>query len=332
MGAELIGVSDRVLDAPSLFQEAGVAEGMTNHWIDVRDGERVSEIVRMSHPEILVHMAAQSLVGVGYAQPLLTYETNVMGTVNVLEAVRRSPETRVVVVVTSDKCYDNRDHSRRHAEGDAMGGTDPYSSSKGCAELVTGAYRDSYLAGSDCRVASVRAGNVIGGGDWSTDRLAADAMRAALCGETLHVRSPDSIRPWQHVLNPLGGYLVLAQALWDRPDLAGGWNFGPGDHDAVSVRSLLEMIRARWPDTLSWSPDGGAHPFEPVALQIDSTRARDVLGWDPPWDIRRGVDALVAWFVEFRSHSDMRAVSLGQIAAFGQESSPSREPDGAPVG
>ncbi len=322
MGAEVTGISDRVLPPPSLFEVADVAGGMSNHWVDIRDGQRLSSAVRASRPEVVVHMAAQSLVRTSFEQPHLTYETNVMGTVNVLEAVRQSPETQVVVVVTSDKCYDNRDHARRHREDDPMGGTDPYASSKGCAELVTGAYRESFLDAQGCRVATVRAGNVIGGGDWSRDRLMADAMRAALSGETLEVRNPDSIRPWQHVLNPLSGYLVLAKALWDTADLAGGWNFGPSDDDTMSVRSLLDLIGRRWPGGLAWRPDGGAHPPEAPSLRIDSTRAGQILGWKPTWDIGQALDALVEWYRAFGSRADMSAVSLRQIEAFGQRISP----------
>lgn len=324
MGAQVTGVSDRVLPAPSLFEAASVGDRMTHRWVDVRDGPALVSAVRSAEPEVVFHLAAQSLVRTSLEEPVLTYETNVMGTVHLLEAVRQSPATRVTVVVTSDKCYDNADPNRPHRESDPMGGSDPYASSKGCAELVTGAYRSSYFArgGADaCRVATARAGNVIGGGDWSRDRILADAMRTALGGTCLEVRNPESVRPWQHVLNPLSGYLLLAQRLWVSPDLAGGWNFGPDEKDTMSVRSLLELFGERWPGQFEWRHDGSPHPHEEPALRLDSSLARDGLGWQPTWDLARGIDAFTEWLCAYRDRDVQGAgeTTRRQVGEFEQQ-------------
>ncbi len=324
LGAHLSGLSDQVLPAPSLFEVAEVADGMQTHWVDIRDPGALASAFRATEPEIVLHLAAQSLVRTSWENPRLTYETNVMGTVNLLEAVRATPSVRVAVIVTSDKCYDNADPDRRHPDSDPMGGDDPYASSKGCAELVTSAYRTSFFGadgadggtGAPCRIATARAGNVIGGGDWSRDRLVPDAMRATLAGGRLDVRNPGSIRPWQHVLNPLGGYLLLAQQLWAHPQLVGGWNFGPDDDGTVSVGSLLEEIAVRWPGAFAWHRDDGPHPAEERALRIDSSRTRQSLGWRPAWNLNAGVTALVEWYAAYRDGARMGDVTRHQISEF----------------
>ncbi len=324
LGARVTGLSDRVLPPPSLYDVAGVGAGMQTHWVDIRDADALARAVRACEPEIVLHLAAQSLVRTSLEQPRLTFEANVMGTVHLLEAVRTTPGVQVAIVVTSDKCYDNSDPDRSHPDSDPMGGNDPYASSKGCAELVTAAYRTSYFAtdatadGADvpCRIATARAGNVIGGGDWSRDRLVPDAMRATLAGGRLEVRNPESIRPWQHVLNPLGGYLLLAQHLWTRPDLAGGWNFGPDDDSMISVGSLLELVAARWPGTFAWHRDDGPHPAEERSLRIDSSHTQQALGWRPAWNLADGIAALVAWYEAYRDGAPMGDVTLAQIAEF----------------
>jgi CDP-glucose 4,6-dehydratase len=245
-----------------------------------------------------------------------------MGTVNVLEAVRATPSVRAVVNVTSDKCYDNDAARplRPFVESDPMGGHDPYSNSKGCAELVTDAYRRSFFAAGAAddaaRIGSARAGNVIGGGDWGEDRLIPDFMRGALADEPIPVRNPDAVRPWQHVLNPLSGYLRLAEALHAAPENQGGWNFGPDLGDARTVRWIAERVTELWPGELRWEVDPGPHPHEARFLALDSAKSREQLGWAPTWDLDEALDGVVAWYRALRDGQDMRAVTLAQIKAF----------------
>lgn len=267
-------------------------------------------------------MAAQPLVRRSYAEPLETFETNVMGTVNVLEAARCQEGIGVVINVTSDKCYESRQSGRPFAEDDPMGGHDPYSASKGAAELVTGAYLRSFYAGPQGpRLASARAGNVIGGGDWGEDRLVADVMKAAVAGEPVRVRNPDAVRPWQHVLCPLGGYLLLAQALWDSPELAGAWNFGPDERDARPVGWLVGRLAELWPNGIEVLADEGPHPHEAPALRLDSAKARERLGWRPAMGLEEGLQATVAWWLSLQDRRDMLAVTREQIAAVAADAS-----------
>ncbi len=317
LGARVTGFSLGVPTDPSLFELARVAEGMQSIEGDIRDHDAIATAVGSAAPEIVIHMAAQSLVRPSFLEPRETYETNVMGTVNVLEAIRLAgSRVRAVVNVTSDKCYENREWEWGYREDEPMGGHDPYSSSKGCAELVTAAFRRSFFAAADgTRLASARAGNVIGGGDWGSDRLVPDIMRSALAGEELRVRYPNSIRPWQHVLNPLSGYLVLAQALWESPEHACGWNFGPPEDDARTVAWIVERAGELWPDELRWVLDEGSHPHEARYLKLDSSRARARLGWRPLLGLDTALEATVAWYRELRAGADMRAVTVGQIEA-----------------
>jgi CDP-glucose 4,6-dehydratase len=318
LGARVTGFSSGLPTHPSLHELARVSEGMESIEGDVRDAESVARAVAAGEPEVVIHMAAQSLVRRSFAEPRDTYATNVMGTVNVLDAVRGHGDgVRAVVNVTSDKCYENREWEWGYREHEPMGGHDPYSNSKGCAELVTSAFRSSFFSDPDGpRVASARAGNVIGGGDWGEDRLVPDIMRAALAGEPVRVRNPNSIRPWQHVLNPLSGYLVLAQALWEAPECAAGWNFGPVEEDARPVGSMVERIAELWPDDLRWTLDDGPHPHEARYLKLDSSRARGRLGWRPPVALDEALASIVDWYQALREGADMRAVTLGQIESF----------------
>ena len=323
MGAEVTGLSAGVPTEPSLYGLARVGDGLSSVTADVRDYEAVARAVAEARPEVVMHMAAQSLVRPSFADPRGTYETNVMGTVNVLEAVRVAGGVRVVVNVTSDKCYDNREWDWGYREYEPKGGHDPYSNSKGCAELVTDAYRRSFFApDGETRLASARAGNVIGGGDWADERLIPDIMRGALSGEPILIRNPEAIRPWQHVLNPLSGYLLLAQALWDDAALADGWNFGPADEDARPVRWITQRLTELWPDEIDWRVDEGPHPHEARYLKLDSSRARARLGWAPRWDLGRGLDATVEWYRALHKQQDLRDVTLGQIEAFHYASAP----------
>jgi CDP-glucose 4,6-dehydratase len=325
LGAELTGYSLDVPTEPSLYELARVGDGMrAESWADVRDYERLAEAVSAARPEVVIHMAAQALVRRSFDDPRETYGTNVMGTVNLLEAVRAAGDVRVVINVTSDKCYENREWEWGYREEEAMGGFDPYSSSKGCAELVTAAYRRSFFGDpAGAALASARAGNVIGGGDWGAERLLPDLMRAALAGERLAVRNPEAIRPWQHVINPLAGYLALARALWEDPGHAGGWNFGPPEEDARSVRWVVQRACERWPATLEWDHDAGPHRHEALQLKLDSSRARHRLGWRPLVSLDRAIDATVEWYGQLAAHADMRVVTLEQIDALVGAGAPS---------
>jgi CDP-glucose 4,6-dehydratase len=315
LGARVTGFSIGVPTEPSLFELARVEEGMESIEGDVRDHSALLAALEASRPEVVIHMAAQSLVRRSFDQPRETYETNVIGTVNLLDAVRLSGDgVRAVVNVTSDKCYENREWEWGYREDEPMGGHDPYSNSKGCAELVTAAFRSSFFSDVDGpRVASARAGNVIGGGDWGAERLLPDIMRAALAGEQVRVRNPNSIRPWQHVLNPLSGYLLLAQSLWDSPASASGWNFGPPDEEARPVGWIIERMAELWPQELRWAPDEGPHPHEARYLKLDSSRARARLGWSPPVHLDAALRSIVEWYRELAEGADMRAVTLGQV-------------------
>jgi CDP-glucose 4,6-dehydratase len=318
LGAQLTGFSSGLPTEPSMHQLARVGEGMESVEGDICDPEAIAAAVESSRPEIVVHMAAQALVRRAFDEPRDTFATNVMGTVNLLDAVRRhAAGVRAVVIVTTDKCYENREWEWGYREDERMGGHDPYASSKGCAELVTSAYRRSYFSDPDGpRIASARAGNVIGGGDWGLDRLVPDIMRAALAGEAVRVRNPNSIRPWQHVLNPLNGYLVLAQALCESTEFATGWNFGPPDADARPVGWIVERMAELWPDQLRWELDAGPHPHEARYLKLDSSRARSRLGWRPPVELDQALQSIVDWYQALREGADMRAATLAQIESF----------------
>jgi CDP-glucose 4,6-dehydratase len=318
LGAEVTGFSDGVPTQPSLYELARVGAGMESVVGDVRDAGAVAGAVAGCKPEVVIHMAAQPLVRRSFAEPRATYETNVMGTVNLLEAVRLEGGVRAVVNVTTDKCYENREWEWGYRENEPMGGHDPYSSSKGAAELVTSAYRRSFFSDPEGpRLASARAGNVIGGGDWGEDRLVPDLMRAALAGETAQVRNPNSIRPWQHVVNPLSGYLVLAQAIWESPRHAGGWNFGPPDEEARPVGWLIERLASLWPERVRWAVDDGPHPHEANYLKLDSSLARSRLGWRPLVALDLALAETAAWYRELEAEAEMREVTLRQLELFG---------------
>jgi CDP-glucose 4,6-dehydratase len=286
---------------------------------DVRDFDAVARAFERSRPEIVIHMAAQPLVRRSFVDPRTTFETNVLGTVNVLEAVRTASGVRVVVIVTSDKCYENRGWDWAYRENEPMGGYDPYSSSKGAAELVTAAYRCSFFStGEGTRLGSARSGNVIGGGDWAAERLVPDVVRAMVDGTTLRIRNPAAVRPWQHVLNPLSGYLMLAQALWSSADFATAWNFGPPDEEVRPVSWVVESLRERWAGRPNWEHDAGSHPPEAGYLKLDSSRARNRLGWRPGVSLETALDRIADWYDALLSGADMRAVTLGQIDELGR--------------
>jgi len=319
LGARVSGFADCVPTSPSLFDLARVADDVSDVRADVRDYEALLEAMADARPEVVLHLAAQPFVRRSFADPRGTYETNVMGTVNVLEAARETAGVRAIVCITTDKCYDNDPSRPRRpfVESDSMGGHDPYSSSKGCAELVVDAYRRSFFDAPDGpNVASARAGNVIGGGDWGEDRLVPDFMRGALAGKPIPVRNPEAVRPWQHVLNPLSGYLRLAQELHAGPGMRGGWNFGPALDEARPVRWIADRVSELWPGELRWELDANPHPHEAHYLALDSGKARERLGWTPVWDLDEALAGTVAWYRALHDGADMRAVTLGQIEAF----------------
>jgi CDP-glucose 4,6-dehydratase len=325
LGAEMAGYALAPETDPSLFDRANIASCGQSTIADIRDAAALSSALKDFQPDIVLHLAAQALVRQSYVDPVGTYATNVMGTVNVLEAVRSTPSVRAVVVVTTDKCYENREWPWGYRETDAMGGYDPYSSSKGCAELVVSAYRRSFFPASThashgVGLASARAGNVIGGGDWSTDRLIPDIVRAIAEGRPVQIRNPHAIRPWQHVLEPVRGYLMLAQALFEKgPAFADAWNFGPYDFDARPVEWIVRRMTELWGDGASWAVDPGDHPHEAQYLKLDCSKTMQQLEWRPRWSLDQSIGNIVSWHKAVSAGEDARALTLQQIEAYNSE-------------
>ena len=317
-GANVVGYALPPPTVPSLFVTAKVAEGMTSITGDVRDFSALLSTFKKYQPEIVIHMAAQSLVRYSYASPIETYSTNVMGTVHLLEAARQTGIVRAIVNVTSDKCYENREWVWGYRENEPMGGYDPYSSSKGCAELVTSAYRRSFFEPSGIALASVRAGNVIGGGDWADDRLIPDIMRAIVAGKSVLIRNKKAVRPWQHVLEPLSGYLMLARKLCEEGiRFTEAWNFGPNDGDAKSVLWVVEQLTQMWGEGAGWTLDAGSdHPHEAHYLALDCSKAKARLNWHPKWSLECTLRQIVDWHKSFRDQNNMRDITLRQIASY----------------
>jgi CDP-glucose 4,6-dehydratase len=321
LGAVVTGYALEPPTKPSLFETANVASGMNSIIGDVRDLPHLSEVFQSTQPEIVIHMAAQPLVRESYVDPVGTYATNVMGTVHVLECARQTESVRVVLVVTSDKCYENREWIWGYRESDPVGGHDPYSSSKGCAELVTSAYRRSFLNGTGdppVGLASARSGNVIGGGDWATDRLVPDAMRAFMSGCPLKVRNPGALRPWQHVLEPLAGYLVLCKRLYGAPQqYAEAWNFGPRNDETRPVSYLADSLARLWGDRAAWETDHADYPHEANYLKLDSSKAFARLGWTLRWSLDQAIAFTVDWYRAYaRGAADLRQYTLDQIMRY----------------
>ena len=319
LGARVAGYALKPPSDPSLWQLVGGSAGVASTTIaDIRDQDDLSKVVRAFQPEIVFHLAAQSLVHPSYDDPTGTYATNVMGTVNLLEAVRRTPGVRAVVNVTSDKCYQNPETGQAYREDDPMGGRDPYSSSKGCAELVTTAYRASFFDKADApALASARAGNVIGGGDWAADRIVPDTVRAAVAGKPVLVRNPHAVRPWQHVLEPLCGYLQLAERLCAAPrDFAEGWNFGSNEEDAVPVETVVSSVARLWGPPAGWTTDKGPHPHEAHFLRLDNTKARMRLDWRPRLRLQTALAWTVEWYKKQAQGADARELTLAQIERY----------------
>jgi CDP-glucose 4,6-dehydratase len=314
MNAQVVGYALTPPTNPNLFEVAEVAKGMTSVIGDIRDLAKLKLVFAEHNPEVVIHMAAQPLVRQSYQNPVETYSTNVMGTVHLFEAVRNTPGIKAVVNVTSDKCYENKEWHWGYREDEPMGGYDPYSNSKACSELVTSAYRSSFFLDKNIALASARAGNVIGGGDWALDRLIPDTLRAFERSQSVIIRNPDAIRPWQHVLEPLGGYLVLAERLYkDGQAYSEGWNFGPCDDDARSVRWIVEHLASNWGKGASWGLDVGSFPHEANNLKLDISRAKNLLGWQPRWTLGTALQATTDWHRKWLVGSDMKAVTLEQI-------------------
>jgi CDP-glucose 4,6-dehydratase len=321
LGAEVIGYSLAPPTQPSLFKDAQVADGIISIHGDVCDLPGLKAAIFEHAPEIVIHMAAQSLVRLSYKDPVETFTTNVMGTVNVLEAVRCVPEIRVLLNVTTDKCYENKEWLWGYREHDPLGGHDPYSSSKGCAELVTSAYRRSFFeADADAwgtSVATVRAGNVIGGGDWATDRLVPDIMRAIMAKRPVLIRNPAAIRPWQHVLEPLNGYLTLIEHMWENGHIyTGSWNFGPHDGDAKPVSWVVGRLTECWGDGARWELDQSDNPHEAYYLKLDCTKSKCLLTWMPQLNLSLALEWVAEWFKGYESGAGARCITENQIARF----------------
>lgn len=322
LGAELTGFALNPPTQPSLFDEAKVGHGMRSVIGDIRNLHYLTKSLQECCPEIVIHMAAQPIVRYSYANPTETYATNVMGTVHLLEAVRHTPSVKVVVNVTSDKCYENREWLWGYRENEPMGGHDPYSSSKGCAELVTAAYRSSFFNVESFHrhgvaLASARAGNVIGGGDWAQDRLIPDILTAFAAGRPVIIRHPNAIRPWQHVIEPLRGYLMLAERLYIYgSEFAEGWNFGPDDEDTRSVEWIVTELARLWGQGATWQPDCNEHPYEAALLKLDISKARSRLHWHPILRLSDALKIVVEWAKQRQEGVDIHTLSLGQIHAY----------------
>lgn len=327
LGAIVSGYALSPHTNPNLFKVAKVADGMQSMIGDITDLSAMAMAFSEARPEIVFHLAAQSLVRYGYANPIETYATNVMGTVNVLEACRATPSIRAVVAVTSDKCYENHEWVWGYRESDPVGGHDPYSSSKACAELVAAAYGKSYfLPGGPIQLATARAGNVIGGGDWAEDRLVPDLLRGFASAQSTLVRNPVAVRPWQHVLEPLSAYLLLAQNLYASPDrFVGAWNFGPEDVDARRVEWIADRLVGLWGAGASWHRDSSAHPHEAGILKLDCSKAHALLGWRPRLRLETALDWIVKWHRAQQDGQDMREATLDQINQYESVGSPCNE-------
>lgn len=318
LGAQVTGLALPPDTAPNLFGLAGLGARLDSRTVDIRDAAALRAAVLGAEPSVVLHLAAQALVRPSYEDPVGTYATNVMGTAHLLDAVRAAPSVRAVVVVTSDKCYENREWVWPYREDEPMGGHDPYSNSKGCAELVTSAFRRSFFAGGPTAVASARAGNVIGGGDWSRDRLVPDLVGAFAAGRAAEIRNPHAIRPWQHVLEPLSGYLLLAERLAGEGGarFAEAWNFGPADEDCRPVSHLADRLAAFWGEGAGWRLVGGEHPHEASYLKVDSSKARARLGWSRRMTLGQALDWTVAWSRALRDGGDAAALCHDQIAQY----------------
>jgi len=322
LGAHVTGYALQPLSRPNLFEVCVIDKHVTSVIADIRDRDTLKGIAAKARPEIIFHLAAQPLVRYSYKKPAETFETNIMGTVNLLEVCRRISSVRSVIIVTSDKCYKNRNSNIGYKEVDPLGGYDPYSASKGCVELVTTAYANVCSSAAAPKhgalsISSVRAGNVIGGGDWSKDRIIPDCIRAFTRNKKIMVRYPDARRPWQHVLEPLYAYLLLGVRLYEKgPEFSGAWNFGPDKNDIKPVRWLVERVAKTWGEGASWKTDTGRHPHETHYLSLDCSKAKTRLGWHPQWDLDEALQKTVDWYKSFKDGEAMPELTMGQIKEY----------------
>ena len=317
MGALVKGYSLRPNTEPNLFDLANVAHGIKSEFGDIRNYNDLKLSLESFSPEIILHLASQPLVRESYEDPLGTYETNVMGTANLLQASRNLTDLRSIVIVTTDKCYENKEWEWGYRENEAMGGYDPYSSSKGCVELVTSAFRRSFFRSTRVAIASARAGNVIGGGDWSKDRLIPDVLKSYNEGKQVVIRNPKSTRPWQHVIEPLSGYLILAEELYyNGQAFAEPFNFGPRNEDCQSVESILNYINKNWRDCPGWRLDEESNPHESRALKLDISKAKDRLDWAPKWNLESTIKRIIDWNNAFIRQDDMRKFCINEIKSY----------------
>lgn len=316
LGAEVKGYALNPPTSPSLFEEAEIASIIDSKIADIRDQETLHQSMTEFNPDVLIHMAAQPLVRYSYEEPIETYEVNVMGTAKVLEVARSCPNLKAIVNITTDKCYENDGRTKGYKEDDPMGGYDPYSSSKGCAELVASAYYRSFLQSQGVGLASVRAGNVIGGGDWADDRLIPDILRSFEKHEAVLIRNPKATRPWQHVLEPLSGYLMLAEKLYNNQEkYSSGWNFGPNETDVKPVGWILDMMISKWPGA-TWKLDQNPSPHEADFLKLDISKAKSELGWHPVWGLERSLEKIIAWHQAWLNGENVQAICLSEINAY----------------
>lgn len=316
LGAQVTGLALAPATQPSLFELAGITQGLDHHVADLRDAAAVARVVQAARPEIVLHLAAQALVRESYREPVSTWASNVMGTVHVLDALRRHPGTRVAVCVTTDKVYRNHEWHHPYRESDELGGHDPYSASKAACELAIASYRDAFLSEQGLALASARAGNVIGGGDWAADRLLPDAVRAWQHGDTVQIRRPEATRPWQHVIEPLAGYLCLAQALWQDATLAGAWNFGPLAHERATVRQVVDLARAAWGGGAVDYASQTQGPHEAGSLALDTSKAQARLALKPRWDLEQSVLRTLRWYRAQHEGADARELCLRDLEAW----------------
>jgi CDP-glucose 4,6-dehydratase len=318
MGAQVTGFALEPPTNPSIFEAAKIADLIDSKIGDIRDYAAMEAAYKASDAEIVIHMAAQPIVRDSYIDPVGTYSTNVMGTVNLLDIIRKNPGAKAVLVITSDKCYENQEWVWGYRENEPMGGYDPYSNSKGCAELVTSAFRKSFFGDKGgAQIASARAGNVIGGGDWANHRLLPDFFRAIEAGKTLQIRYPEAVRPWQHVLVPLSGYIRLCEELWNNPEIAAsGWNFGPDFEKDHTVEDVLKILKKAWKGPVLWEVEQGEKPHEAMNLRLDSSKARKYLNWIAEWSCKDAIVATAQWQQAFIDGKNMREITFSQIEAF----------------
>lgn len=318
LGADVAGYSLEPPTEPSLYENLNLNGVLSLDILgDITDLKKLNSALVDFRPEIIIHMAAQSLVKKSYEAPILTYNTNVMGTVCVLEAAKKVSSVKTILNITTDKCYENKEWIWPYRENEALGGYDPYSSSKACSEIISSAYRDSFLRDIGIGLATARSGNVIGGGDWAANRIVPDTMRAFMNGEALTVRNPDAVRPWQHVLEPIYGYILLCQKLYQEPDkYADSWNFGPDNSEDKPVSQLADFMVKEWGAGATWELDQNAHPHEAQQLRLDSSKAKKYLNWSQTWSIEKALKETVRWYKAWFNNENVRNVSLMQIEKY----------------